>query len=1121
MMADDNDSDNDSDDQGQDQDPTKHYLVGSLMNGSVVTSVRETQLDCLEGYVKIKREVLLKNGSGFWKTETFNNEEEFERQRDEGILAGKEAARVEEKRRIKIIQERFAREKLRAKKKAEKEQAKLLKSAAQSKATQEAANDENESQIEAAKADTAKSEAEEVKLFKLAAEEQAKGKVAEEKARHEEEQAKRKLAEEEEIFQEEQAKRKLAEDEEIRQEEQAKRKVAEEEEIRQEEEAKRKVAEERVRRKEKEAKRKLVEEEEIRQEEESKRKVAEERVRHEEEEGKRKVAEEEKILQEEEAKRKVAEEKVSHEEEEAKQKVAEEEKILQEEEAKRKVAEERVRHEEEEAERTVTEKEKGRQEDEAKRERAEEHDRQKLAEDQDKDRREAAEKKHGEGEEMKRKLAEEEHGELAENTADGNDAKVADDNTTHEGGGTEGEKTLGEAKEKVRRDSVKKESKKPEKKTKKKESKGTKKSDHRDADAKTLKRSPKPLLEAEPSDGKKVEEKVDETKKKKDDADAKKQKRSTKRHLEAEPGDGKKAEETAEETKKKKEDKKSRKASKSPGRKSKMKNPEEDAATIKSKKKKAKTKKKSSEEDELPFDEAKEIKDAKKSATNDACQTGGEKAEQQNSTVEESTADSKAETARRHDNGTIHEAKEKERAEERAAKNASPTGGETAELLWLNEEQQNPTVEESTANAKVEPARGHVNEAIHESKEGAEKSATRDDSPTGGETAEQHNPTVEEPTVDAKAEPAVDENSPCEDEGKGYELSTKLLQIKKSNPTFAKIMGVWVNREEKSTYVTPLVTVKRPSEKPPVTLTLADMVKKWEAEWEANINTKIKGPREGPPEKLRNVCAETLDIAVPFKAPVFKKSEKEKKWIQKSFDDTFVFDDLTPSEMGPIVDAFQRVEYEKGATIAVEGEAEGVYSIVQSGEVTFHKGDNQIGSAGAGEAFGETALLYSCPRAVSVKCGDHQTVVFEINHMHFRRIVREQIIRSEEEKLKLLKSVPMFKDLDKIDLLQLSHAMVQHTFNEGDNLSTIFKEAPFCLVQEGLVVATDATIGPGESFGEEAFTKEREVARHDVKATSDGVAFTIDRESFEKVFGDYSRVSLKHQDKQTLVSALY
>lgn len=319
----------------------------------------------------------------------------------------------------------------------------------------------------------------------------------------------------------------------------------------------------------------------------------------------------------------------------------------------------------------------------------------------------------------------------------------------------------------------------------------------------------------------------------------------------------------------------------------------------------------------------------------------------------------------------------------------------------------------------------------------------------------------------------------------------KLQHSKKSvdpHPGFAKIMGIWGARESKAKDAIPFSPLKPES--------------------------KVDPPG---PAKLCNIINPKLDADPFFQPPVFEKTEKERDLIRQSFEVNFAFSDLTPSELEPMVDAFEKVEYQKGETIAQQGEPDCFFYVVQNGEVSFNIDGEQVSTGKAGDVFGELALVYSCDRAAAVKAEEDQTSLLRLHQTNYRHIRRNQVARSVSDRMKLLKKVPFFKEADEADLIQLSTAMVAHVFKANDNLTATFKEAPFCLIQEGSVTSSSngSDYGPGGSFGEENLSG-KAAGVSNVVALTDGVAYTIDRLSFEKVFGDMNRIALKSLDKKIL-----
>jgi CRP-like cAMP-binding protein len=338
-----------------------------------------------------------------------------------------------------------------------------------------------------------------------------------------------------------------------------------------------------------------------------------------------------------------------------------------------------------------------------------------------------------------------------------------------------------------------------------------------------------------------------------------------------------------------------------------------------------------------------------------------------------------------------------------------------------------------------------------------------------------------------------------------------------SKPIFMKIMGVWASRKKKSKYAIPLETIGEGKDvgdsprKPPSLRAMMNRLK-------AKTSSDNPVPKKVAPGKLQNSQAEEINFDAPYKRPIFKKTKEEKKLIATTVEENVAFKGLEPAQIEPLLDAFETKKFDEGATISRAGQPERFYSIVQSGQVDFYSDGKQVGSAGVGESFGDMALQGSIVQPVSIVASGSETVLLQIENIHFRHIVRDEMIRSEEEKVKLLKTVPLFQHLNDIDLAQLSNAMVPHEFKKGENVTKRFREMPFCIIQKGSVVATDKDMGPGQSIGEEALSGKDKPAKMNATATSDGLAFTIDSESFKKVFGDFERLKRKNEDEKALVS---
>jgi len=334
-------------------------------------------------------------------------------------------------------------------------------------------------------------------------------------------------------------------------------------------------------------------------------------------------------------------------------------------------------------------------------------------------------------------------------------------------------------------------------------------------------------------------------------------------------------------------------------------------------------------------------------------------------------------------------------------------------------------------------------------------------------------------------------------------------------PIFMKIMGVWETRKEKVAYSNPMqkmgggsgATSDNPFE---------SRMERMKGKKDADNPT----PKEAAPGKFMNMQAESIDFEKPYKRPVYAKTEEQEEMLSGAVGDNAAFQGLEEDQIKPLMDAFEPKMFKSGTVISKAGAPERFYSIVQSGEVDFFVDGVQVGSAAVGQTFGDAALQGASAQHVSAVAKGEGTVLLQIENNAFRHIVRDEMIKSENEKVKLLKSVDMFKDLDDSDLAQLSEAMVARKFRKGENITRKFKEMPFCIIQKGSVVATDVEVGPGQSFGENALqaVEDQEPAKVSALAKTAGLAFTIDPASFRKVFGDYDRLKRKNEEQKALLT---
>jgi cAMP-dependent protein kinase regulator len=286
--------------------------------------------------------------------------------------------------------------------------------------------------------------------------------------------------------------------------------------------------------------------------------------------------------------------------------------------------------------------------------------------------------------------------------------------------------------------------------------------------------------------------------------------------------------------------------------------------------------------------------------------------------------------------------------------------------------------------------------------------------------------------------------------------------------------------------------------------------------------------------RVRNIFATPLDDQEfrHFKPPVHPKSPEVTEFILAALGKNFVFEQLSEKELDPLVQAFESIDVPPEEVIIRQGDVGDYFYIIgenaaaTGGECVFKVDDEEVGRAGQGDSFGELALLYSCPRAATVMASE-ETRLFRVDQKTFRFILQNQTIQGSQTKGELLQGVEFLKDLDATELSKLASVMTPKFFSAGDYLIRKGEIGEcFYLLSEGTLTAQDIGVGaakyedvvlqPGQYVGERALVTGEPRAAN-VIAKTDGMAFCIDKNTFDTVLGQLSVLILRSQDQTKLV----
>lgn len=279
---------------------------------------------------------------------------------------------------------------------------------------------------------------------------------------------------------------------------------------------------------------------------------------------------------------------------------------------------------------------------------------------------------------------------------------------------------------------------------------------------------------------------------------------------------------------------------------------------------------------------------------------------------------------------------------------------------------------------------------------------------------------------------------------------------------------------------------------------------------------------------LKNVFAAPIEDADSFTAPSYPKTAAEESFLTKAILQNFVFSNMKSNEMKTMIAAFDKQTFEPGTKVIQQGDTGDYFYVIESGSVTFEVNGKEVGTAKKGHTFGELSLLYTSPRAATVIVND-TCVLYRVDQRTFRLVLRTQTIQTEQNKLELLRNVPFLKDLEAKDLNKMIGTTTPRTFKEGEYLVRKGEEGDaLYIIQEGRVKVTEISIGgqtyedqvlsKGEYFGERALMTQEPRAANCIAAT-DGIALTVEAETFQTVMGNLTNLITKATDRRKLVRA--
>eukprot|EP00574_Skeletonema_japonicum_P014733 CAMPEP_0201717114 /NCGR_PEP_ID=MMETSP0593-20130828/2925_1 /ASSEMBLY_ACC=CAM_ASM_000672 /TAXON_ID=267983 /ORGANISM="Skeletonema japonicum, Strain CCMP2506" /LENGTH=397 /DNA_ID=CAMNT_0048207081 /DNA_START=82 /DNA_END=1275 /DNA_ORIENTATION=+ len=282
-------------------------------------------------------------------------------------------------------------------------------------------------------------------------------------------------------------------------------------------------------------------------------------------------------------------------------------------------------------------------------------------------------------------------------------------------------------------------------------------------------------------------------------------------------------------------------------------------------------------------------------------------------------------------------------------------------------------------------------------------------------------------------------------------------------------------------------------------------------EEERSQSKESSNPR--PKKRRESICAEKLSDKCDSDLKVIEKSESELARISILMRNNMFFSHLDEQQMKAIQDTMFLTEHVDGDVIIRQGDEDGdKFYCIDSGlvDIFINEGEERklVKSCEAGDSFGELALLYGAPRAAScIASGDVR--LWTLDRLSFKKILMKTTIDVRTVNKSFLENVPLFSSLDEYEVLTISDALHEESFEDSQTVLTEGEAGDkFYLIKEGNVVCTklqsDGSVKEvkrltsGEYFGELALLTEKP---RQATITAEGKlsCLSINRETFNRL----------------------
>jgi len=269
---------------------------------------------------------------------------------------------------------------------------------------------------------------------------------------------------------------------------------------------------------------------------------------------------------------------------------------------------------------------------------------------------------------------------------------------------------------------------------------------------------------------------------------------------------------------------------------------------------------------------------------------------------------------------------------------------------------------------------------------------------------------------------------------------------------------------------------------------------------------------------------------------IIPKTEEQRKRIQVSISNNFLFKNLDEEQYTDVVNAMSEKRAANGDYVIKQGGVGDFFYVVETGTLDIYISKNgappiKVGDYGPGASFGELALMYNAPRAATIMATS-DCILWALDRITFRKILMENTSRKRKMYELFLEEVPLLSSLEPYERHKIADALESVTYNDSD---IIIKQGDvgenFYLIESGeaSVLQEDdkgevheiSTLHKGEYFGELALLTDKPRAAT-IKAKGKIKCATLGKKAFTRLLGpvvdiikrntaNYAIISQNHQ----------